>query len=98
MEKFTKHELTIIISLNAVVVHVVQQQQHIPLWYCLDLMGITYRISDTHNNCMYASLKYVRPQIQAWQFDAKHSIYHKMKNEYKRSDKITFDIVKHLPV
>ena len=27
-------------------------------------MGITYRISDTHSNCMCASLKYVRPQIQ----------------------------------
>ena len=93
MEKFVEHESTIIISLNVAVL-----LQHIPLWCCLDLMGITYRISDTHNNCMYASLKYVRPQIQAWQFDAKHSIYHKMKNEYKRSDKITFDIVKHLPV
>ena len=44
-------------------------QEHIPVWQCccLDLMGITYRISDTRSNCMCVALfclfKYVRPQI-----------------------------------
>ena len=55
-------------------------------------MGITYRISDTRSNCMCASLNMYALRFQ---FDnlTRNTPSYTMKQEYKRSDKITFNIL-----